>query len=189
MHPTTSGSVIEPVGDILPFVLGKDYENQDCALARALEVVGERWTLLIVRDAFYGVRRFNDFQAHLDIPKAVLSDRLAGLVDEDILERIPDPKHAGRYLYELTPAGRDLWPALTALLAWGDRHRQTNSRIFRHAACGTLLDDAGNCPQCGVNPAPEDIVMERRRGRGKGRRDPVSVALREPHRLLEPLET
>jgi DNA-binding HxlR family transcriptional regulator len=72
-------------------MLGKDYENQDCALARALEVVGERWTMLIVRDAFYGVRRFNDFQAHLDIPKAVLSDRLAGLVDEDILERIPDP--------------------------------------------------------------------------------------------------
>jgi DNA-binding HxlR family transcriptional regulator len=170
-------------------MLGKDYENQDCALARALEVVGERWTLLIVRDAFFGVRRFNDFQAHLDIPKAVLSDRLAGLVDEDILERIPDPQHAGRHLYELTPAGRDLWPALTALLAWGDRHRQTNSRLFRHATCGTLLDGLGSCPQCGVRPAPEDIVMERRRGRGKGRRDPVSVALREPHRLLEPLET
>ena len=114
--------------DILQLMLGKDYENQDCALARALEVVGERWTLLIVRDAFYGVRRFNDFQAHLDIPKAVLSDRLAGLVDEDILERRPDPSHAGRHLYELTPAGRDLWPAINALLAWGDRHRQTNSR-------------------------------------------------------------
>jgi DNA-binding HxlR family transcriptional regulator len=170
-------------------VLGKDYENQDCALARTLEVVGERWTLLIVRDAFYGVRRFNDFQAHLDIPKAVLSDRLAGLVDEDILERRPDPGHAGRHLYELTPAGRDLWPVLNALLAWGGRHRHTNSRLFRHAACGTRLDDAGNCPQCGVTPAPEDIVTERRRGRGRTRRDPVSVALREPHRLLEPLET
>jgi DNA-binding HxlR family transcriptional regulator len=58
-------------------MLGKDYEFQDCALARALEVVGERWTMLILRDAFYGVQRFNDFQAHLDIPKAVLSDRLA----------------------------------------------------------------------------------------------------------------
>jgi DNA-binding HxlR family transcriptional regulator len=152
-------------------------------------VVGERWTLLIVRDAFYGVRRFNDFQAHLDIPKAVLSDRLAGLVDEDILERRPDPRHAGRHLYELTPAGRDLWPVLNALLAWGGRYRHTNSRVFRHGACGTLLDDAGYCPQCGVTPAPEDIVTERRRGRGGRRRDPVSVALREPHRLLEPLET
>jgi DNA-binding HxlR family transcriptional regulator len=170
-------------------MLGKDYENQDCAMARALEVVGERWTLLIVRDAFYGVRRFNDFQAHLDIPKAVLSDRLAGLVDEDILERTPDPRHAGRYLYELTPAGRDLWPVLSALLSWGDRHRQTNSRVFKHAVCGSRLDDAGHCPECHVTPRPEDIVIERRRGRLKGRRDPVSVALREPHRLLEPLDT
>ena len=76
-------------------------------------MIGERWTLLIVRDAFYGVRRFNEFQAHLDIPKAVLSDRLAGLVEDGILERLPDPDHAGRHLYELTAAGRDLWPAVT----------------------------------------------------------------------------
>ena len=170
-------------------MLGKDYESQDCALARTLEVVGERWTLLIVRDAFYGVRRFNDFQAHLDIPKAVLSDRLAGLVDEDILARKPDPQHAGRHLYELTRAGRDLWPVLSSLLAWGDRHRQTNSRLFKHAVCGTRLDEAGRCPECQVTPGPEDIVIERRRGRGKKRRDPVSLALLEPHRLLEPLET
>lgn len=170
-------------------MLGKDYDNQDCAMARALEVVGERWTLLIIRDAFYGVRRFNDFQAHLEIPKAVLSDRLAGLVDQDILDRRPDPRHAGRHLYELTPAGRDLWPVLTALLAWGDRHRHPNSRVFKHAACGTRLDDAGHCPECQVAPTPEDIITARRRGRGGGRRDPVSLALREPHRLLEPLET
>ena len=170
-------------------MLGRDYERQDCAVARTLETIGERWTLLIVRDAFFGVQRFNDFQAHLDIPKAVLSDRLAGLVDEDILERRPDPQHAGRHLYELTSAGRELWPVLNALLAWGGRHRQTNSRLFKHAVCGTRLDDGAHCPQCGVTPAPADIVTERRRGRGRGRRDPVSVALREPHRLLEPLET
>ena len=75
-------------------MLGKDYEGQDCSIARSLEVVGERWTLLIVRDAFYGVRRFNDFQAHLDIPKAVLSDRLSGLVEEGMLERRPTPRTA-----------------------------------------------------------------------------------------------
>ena len=89
-------------------MLGKDYQRQDCSLARALEVIGERWTLLIVRDAFYGVRRFNDFQVHLDIPKAVLSDRLSGLADDGILERRRDPDHAGRHIYELTPAGRRL---------------------------------------------------------------------------------
>src|SRR6266516_1553440 len=114
-------------------MLGKDYEGQDCSLARALEAVGERWTLLIVRDAFYGVRRFSDFQAHLDIPKAVLADRLSGLVEAGILERAPDPDHAGRQLYELGRAGRDLWPVVHGLLVWGGRHRSPNSRLFKHA--------------------------------------------------------
>ena len=110
-------------------MLGKDYNGQDCSIARALEVIGERWTLLIVRDAFYGVRRFSDFHAHLDVPRAVLSDRLRGLVEEGILVRT-QIRHAGRHVYELTPAGRDLWP-VNSLLAWGGRHRAPNSRAFR----------------------------------------------------------
>ncbi len=170
-------------------MLGKEYERQECSLARALEVIGERWTLLIVRDAFYGVQRFNDFHGHLDIPKAVLSDRLNGLVKHGILERRRDPEHAGRHLYALTPAGRDLWPVLHAMLVWGGRYREPNSRVFRHSRCATVLDDAGGCPVCGTTPPPEEIVSELRRGRGKLRTDPVAVALREPHRLLEPLAT
>ena len=170
-------------------MLGKDYEAQDCSLARALEVIGERWTLLILRDAFFGVRRFNDFHVHLDIPKAVLSDRLSGLVEDGILEREPDPEHAGRHLYELTAAGRDLWPALHALLVWGDRHRAPNSRVFKHASCGTPLDDHGHCPTCGMTPAPQDILTEPHRGRRALRHDPVATVLRAPHRLLEPIET
>ena len=170
-------------------MLGKDYDGQDCALARALEVVGERWTLLIVRDAFFGVRRFNDFQAHLDIPKAVLSDRLSGLVDDGVLRRRPDPGHAGRHVYELTDAGRDLWPALHALLAWGDRHRYPNRRLFRHAACGAELDASGYCATCQRTPEPGDIATEPRPGRASGRDDPVSVVLRAPRRLLTPIET
>ena len=172
-------------------MLGKDYVAQDCSLARALEVIGERWTLLILRDAFFGVRRFNDFQAHLDSPKAVLSGRLSGLVDDGILERRPDPQHAGRHVYELTAAGRDLWPALHALLAWGDRHRASNSRDFKHATCDTPLDEHGHCPTCGTTPAPHDIYTEPRgrRRRRVIRQDPVSTALQTPHRLLEPIET
>ena len=170
-------------------MLGKDYDGQDCAMARALETLGERWTLLIVRDAFFGVRRFNDFQAHLDIPKAVLSDRLAGLVEEGVLERRVDPEHAGRHLYGLTAAGRDLWPVLNALLAWGSRHRHPNSRVLKHVTCGTVLDERGACHTCDVTPEPGDIVTELRRGRGAMRDDPVSRALRAPHRLLEPLQT
>lgn len=175
----------EPKRGRVEAMLGKDYEGQDCALARALEVIGERWTLLIVRDAFYGVHRFNDFHAHLDIPKAVLAERLNGLADDGILERVPDPGHGGRNLYHLTQAGRDLWPALHALLMWGSRYRRVNAQLFKHVACGTALDDSSACPGCGVTPAPEDIFTEPLRQ--TKRNDPVARALRRPHRLLEPI--
>ena len=181
-------SIIEPMRARIDFVLGKTYEQQDCAIARTLEVIGERWTLLIVRDALFGVRRFSDFHVHLDIPKAVLSDRLSGLVEHGILERRPDPDHAGRYLYELTAAGRGLWPVLHAMVAWGDHNNFQNSRLFRHAACGTELDDAADCPSCGVTPAVGDIIIEPRPGRPTHRDDPVTLALRAPHRMLEPIE-
>jgi DNA-binding HxlR family transcriptional regulator len=169
-------------------VLGKDYEAQDCSLARSLGIVGERWTLLIIRDAFYGVRRFNDFQAHLDVPRAVLAERLNGLVANGILERRPDPGRPGKHVYGLTASGRELWPALYALLAWGDRHYYRNARTYKHAACGTSLDHVGHCATCDLTPGPEDIMSEPRRGRGRTRNDPVAVALRRPHRLLQPLE-
>jgi DNA-binding HxlR family transcriptional regulator len=169
-------------------MLGRDYEGQDCSLARALEVIGERWTMLIVRDAFHGVRRFNDFQVHLDIPKAVLADRLRWLVENGVLERRPDPGHSGRSLYELTPAGRDLWPALHALLVWGGRHVSPNSRAFKHAVCGTELNDAGYCTKCETTPAPEHVLSEPTRRRRAVRNDPVAIALREPRKLLVPVE-
>ena len=162
--------------------------NQNCPIARGLDVLGERWTLLILRDAFYGVRRFNDFQAHLDIPKAVLSDRLSGLAEEGILERRPDPQHTGRHLYELTAPGRDLWPALYALLVWGRRHRPPSNRVYKHAPCGSALDDHGRCGTCELTPAPEDIFIEPRGRPHHLREDPVAIALRAPHRLLEPID-
>jgi len=75
-----------------------------------------------------------------------------------------------------------------ALLAWGGRHRDTNSRVFKHAACGTKLDDAGYCSTCALTPDPENVLMEVRRGRRALRDDPVAQALRPPRRLLEPIE-
>jgi DNA-binding HxlR family transcriptional regulator len=170
--------------------LGSDYDRQTCALARALEVVGERWTMLIVRDLFFGVHRFSDLAGHLDIPRAVLSTRLAGLVAEGIVER--RPYGPGRDELHLTDAGRELWPALLALTQWGERHRCADGgprRLWAHAACGTELDAAGECPRCGVAPGAADV--ETRPGPGRDERprreDPMSVALREPHRLLTPL--
>ncbi|HEX4106649.1 MAG TPA: helix-turn-helix domain-containing protein [Solirubrobacteraceae bacterium] len=166
-------------------MLGSAYPQQDCSLAGALEIVGERWTLLIVRDAFYGVQRFSELQAHLDIPKAVLADRLEGLVGHGILARRPDPEHGGRHLYELTAAGRDLWPVIHSLVTWGNRHGRANSRLFRHAACDTELAADGSCPACALTPPPQDVITAPRpRHRGARREDPVAVALREPHRLL-----
>lgn len=169
-------------------MLGKDYDGQDCAIARALEVLGERWTLLIVRDAFFGVRRFSDFLVHLDIPRAVLSDRLKGLVANGVLARRPDPDRPGRDVYELTEAGRALWPVVYALRAWGHHHRggTVSRRVFTHVGCGAQLDEAGAC-RCSPRPAPEEIEMSLQGG-ASGRSDPVSVALNRPHRLLAPID-
>jgi DNA-binding HxlR family transcriptional regulator len=167
-------------------MLGRDYEGQFCSLASALEVVGERWTLLIVRDAFYGVRRFSDFAAHLDIPRAVLAERLRTLVEHGVLERREDPDRAGRHVYELSETGRGLWPALHALLRWGE-HFRAPRREFAHATCGTRLDVDGACPTCGATPGPGEVQTRLATGAEPGRDDPVSRALRQPHRLLAPL--
>jgi DNA-binding HxlR family transcriptional regulator len=101
-------------------MLNRDYDGQNCSVARALEVVGERWTLLIVRDAFLGLRRFDEFQESLGIARNVLTDRLNRLVDEEILERVPYSER--RYEYRLTNKGRDLNIALAGLRQWGDRY-------------------------------------------------------------------
>jgi DNA-binding HxlR family transcriptional regulator len=169
-------------------VLGKDYEGQECALASALEVLGERWTLLIVRDAFFGVRRYSDFVTRLDIPRAVLADRLKGLVDSGVLVKRDDPQRAGRGLYELTPAGKDLWPAVHALILWGSEHLRPASNVYSHAACGTELVAGGSCPACRVVPPADDVMTTPRDAKAAGRDDSVSAIIRRPRRLLEPVD-
>jgi DNA-binding HxlR family transcriptional regulator len=103
-------------------VLKRDYIGQNCSIARALEVVGERWTLLIVRDVFLGRRRFDQMQESLGIARNVLTDRLNKLVDEGILERVRYSDRPERFEYFLTPKGRDLNVALAGLRQWGDRY-------------------------------------------------------------------
>jgi len=103
-------------------VLKRDYEGQNCSIARALEVVGERWTLLIIRDVFLGLRRFDQLQESLGIARNVLTDRLNRLVDEGIVERVAYNERPPRYEYRLTPKGLELNVALTALRQWGDKH-------------------------------------------------------------------
>jgi DNA-binding HxlR family transcriptional regulator len=116
-------------------VLKRDYENQNCSIARALEVVGERWTLLIVRDVFLGLRRFDELQQSLGIARNVLTDRLNRLVDEEILERVPYRERPPRYEYRLTTKGLELNVALTALRQWGDKYRSDKPpRLLRRKA-------------------------------------------------------
>ena len=103
-------------------MLRRDYEGQNCSIARALEVVGERWTLLIIRDVFLGRRRFDELQESLGIARNVLTDRLNRLVEQRILERVPYSERPKRYEYRLTAKGLELNVALTALRQWGDKH-------------------------------------------------------------------
>src|SRR5215469_17426427 len=103
-------------------MLGREYQGQNCSIARALEIVGERWTLLIIRDAFLGLSRFDQFQQSLGIARNVLADRLNRLVDEGILERVRYGGRPLRHEYMLTPKGHDLLLPLTALLQWGDKY-------------------------------------------------------------------
>jgi DNA-binding HxlR family transcriptional regulator len=103
-------------------VLKRTYEGQNCSIARTLELVGERWTLLIIRDAFLGLRRFDEFQDSLGVARNVLSDRLNRLVEVGILERTAYSERPPRFEYRLTEKGRDLGVPLLALMQWGDRH-------------------------------------------------------------------
>ena len=116
-------------------MLRRDYEGQVCSVARALELVGERWTLLIVRDAFLGLRRFDEFQRSLGIARNVLAKRLARLVEEGIFERVAYSERPRRHEYRLTPKGRDLNVALTALRQWGDEYlAKRPPRVLRRRA-------------------------------------------------------
>jgi DNA-binding HxlR family transcriptional regulator len=103
-------------------MLKRDYDGQNCSVARALELVGERWTLLIIRDAFLGLNRFEQFQENLGIARNVLTDRLGRLVEEGILERVRYSERPERYEYRLTQKGRDLNLAITSLRQWGDKY-------------------------------------------------------------------
>jgi DNA-binding HxlR family transcriptional regulator len=168
--------------------LPREYLGQDCSLARALEIVGERWTLLIVRDAFYGVRRFSDFRDHLDIPRAVLTERLNLLVANGILER--GAAASGRDEYALTHKGERLWPAVWSLMSWGNEFYLGGrpGRAFTHNGCGGQLGADGTCAACHTMPVPGELTMHPRSGKSARRKaDPVSQALTQPRPLLVPI--
>jgi len=133
-------------------MLRSDYPGQICSIAKSLEVIGERWTLLIVRDVMNGNRRFGELQRSLGVARNVLSSRLQRLVEEGILERRAYQESPPRYEYFLTEKGLDLWPSLIALLAWGDRYSagaEGPPMLIVHKECGGHVSDRGICESCG----------------------------------------
>jgi DNA-binding HxlR family transcriptional regulator len=140
-------------------VLPRTYDSQNCSIARSLEVVGDRWTLLVIRSAFEGVRRFDDFQDALGIARNVLTDRLARLCDEGIMRRHQYQERPDRFEYKLTRKGVELWPAMMSLLLWGDRHYADEGPplLIRHRSCGGLLTAALTCDVCARSLGPADI--------------------------------
>ena len=167
--------------------LPRTYTGENCAVARSLEVIGERWTLLIVRDAFYGVCRFSDFRDHLGIPRAVLAERLNLLVEHEILARTTAA--SGRDEYSLTEKGQRLWPTIWSLLSWGNEYYVPDSlrRSFTHAGCGGALGADGLCQACRATPEPRELILGARPQHAAGGEKPdlVSRALSVPHRLLD----
>ncbi|AJK46312.1 winged helix-turn-helix transcriptional regulator [Burkholderia plantarii] len=133
-----------------------------CSIARTLAVLGDRWTMLILRNAFFGTRRFDAFQAQLGITRHVLADRLARLVDEGIFVKQRYQERPPRDEYRLSEKGRDLYPVLLALTAWGDRWKDDGAgppMLMRHKPCGKLLRPVMICPECGETPDPRDVEL------------------------------
>lgn len=125
--------------------------DQYCSIARTLGILGDRWTLLIVREAFSGVRRFDDFRKHLDVARNVLTDRLQRLVDAGVLMQQPYQDNPPRNEYRLTEAGRDLQPVLIGLMQWGDRwlaDAKGPPLQLEHIGCGHVTTAQLVCGHC-----------------------------------------
>ncbi len=144
-------------------MLPRIYEDQDCSIARALEAVGERWTLLIVREALNGTRRFDEFQNRLGIARNVLSSRLERLVAEGILERRCYQDRPPRFEYLPTRKGEELLPITLALLSWGDHYyadpKEGPPVVLRHDPCGSDLSPRTVCTCCGKEATAQTVSI------------------------------
>lgn len=133
------------------------------SVGRALELVGERWTLLILREAFFGVQRFGELTRNLNIPRPTLSSRLRMLVNVGLLDRVPYSSDPERHEYRLTDAGRDLFAAIVVLMRWGDEHLPHPDGppiVLRHNTCGEFADPRLTCAHCGEVITARNVTPE-----------------------------
>ncbi len=138
----------------------KSYADMNCSVAQCLEVIGEWWSMLIVRDAFLGVTRFDQFQERLGISRNILNQRLAYLVEQGVLKKVSYSEHPPRYDYRLTAKGRDLWPVLTAMRQWGDKYAAPSGPPLQivHKLCGDVVEAVLTCSSCGKHLNPRDVT-------------------------------
>jgi DNA-binding HxlR family transcriptional regulator len=143
-------------------MLGRTYDNEVCSAARALEIVGERWSLLILRNAaFAGMTRFTDFQKSLGIAPNVLATRLEHFVETGLMATSGGSE--GHQTYHLTEKGLDLKPVIIALTAWGDRWAAPDGPpiVYEHAGCGGRVRHALYCEKCAENPPPQGVTARK----------------------------
>jgi DNA-binding HxlR family transcriptional regulator len=137
------------------------FADLPCSVARTLDVLGDAWTLLVIRDAFLGRRRFSEFAESLPIARNVLADRLAGLVEHGVLEKVRYSERPPRDEYRLTARGRELFGVIAALLAWGDRWLTPEGEAVPldlvHLPCGTTMHAAITCEACGEPLHARDV--------------------------------
>ncbi|MCB0970893.1 MAG: helix-turn-helix transcriptional regulator [Acidimicrobiales bacterium] len=135
------------------------FDDLTCSVAQALEIVGEWWTPLILRDAFMGITRFGDFQERLGIARNVLATRLDALVAHDVLKKVPYQDNPVRFDYKLTAKGRDLWLVVAALREWGDRWEAPDGPPVEmvHQTCGKVTHVVPCCSECGEELSPFEL--------------------------------
>ena len=159
-------------------------EEESCSIARTLAVIGDRWSLLILRDCFLRVRRFEEFQAKLGITRHLLADRLKKLVRFGVLRRTPYQTSPKRHEYILTQKGLDLYPILMAIVHWGDVHmvdERGRPLLHQHKLCNKFFDPVMMCSECGEASACQgsayasrpgrEICLSFRQGQGSGPQD------------------
>jgi DNA-binding HxlR family transcriptional regulator len=153
-----------------------ELEDEACSMARTVAVIGDRWTLLILRDCFLRVRRFEDFQARLGLSRAILADRLDKLVQNFVLTRVAYRQKPTRYEYRLTPKGLALHPVIMAMVHWGDEQLAGSDGrplLHRHQSCGQLFDPVMTCSECAEPVRPRDVRVLP----GPGAADPKHLPL------------
>lgn len=165
-----------------------ELDKEACSLTRTLSVIGDRWTLLVLRDCFLRVRRFEDFQERLGIGRGVLADRLRQLTDAFILTKVAYQQKPTRYEYRLTPKGLDLYPVVMAMVHWGDTHmagRKGVPVLHRHRPCGHIFAPRMTCSECGEPIDPRDVEVLPGPGAGNSRHLPHGP-LRQSARAIAP---